>query len=121
MPISHRVDPERRLVVCTMHGVLADDDLARSPSSLLSDPAFDPAFDLVVDARGVTALEITSSAVRRAAQTDAFSERARRAIIVADDAAYGLARMFHSILMAEPHSVLITRDHDEALRWLGLA
>ena len=118
MPGSHRIHPERRLVVSTLYGHLTDRDLAVGVAALRADPAFDSTYDQLVDASAVTQLDVTTQGVRESARTDPFSDQSRRAIVVSDDAAYGLARMFQSMNTLEPDHGFITRDLDEAVRWL---
>lgn len=120
MPASYHVDPSRRLIVSTLYGTLTDADLHRGLAALAADPAFDATFDHLVDGCGITQLEVTTAGVRVAAQTDRFAATSRRAIVVSGDAPYGVARMYQCLAPGDPDRLLVTRDPDEARRWLGV-
>lgn len=120
MPAAYHIDAARCLVTTTIQGTVTDADLAANFAGLTADPAFDPAFDHLVDAREVTELEVTTGAVRRSAQGDPFAPGSRRAVVVSRDAEYGMARMFQALSPHGDDHLLVTRDLDEARRWLGV-
>lgn len=120
MPVSHHVDPARRSVFTTFEGTVTDADLAEHLAALTADGDLDPAYDHLVDARGITELRISTNAVRGATQVNPFSAGARLAVVVSDDAAYGMARMAVALSSRDEGRALITRDLAEARRWLGL-
>lgn len=121
MPASYHIDVERRLITTVLDGRVTDADFEAYRAYLTADPQFDPAFDHLLDARGITHLDITSAAIRRLAQTDSFSSSARRAIVVSADVAFGMARMFQSLSDRGPEQMTVVRQLDEALRWLDRA
>ena len=121
MPTSIHIDPARRLVTSTFYGRLTDQDLADHMVGLLRHPDFHGDLDQLVDARGISQLDITSQVIRESTQQDVFTSASRRAIVVAGDAVYGMARMFQSLTSIDPDHLLVTRDMDEAIRWLESA
>lgn len=120
MPATYHIDPARRLVVSTFMGNVSDAEVEKVIAAMASDPAFDPRFNNLVDARAVTDLAITTPAIRQSAERELFAESSRRAFVVSDDAAYGVARMFQSLDVHGGERVGIFRDLAEAERWLGV-
>lgn len=119
MPARYHIEPDRRLIITVLEGVLSDRDLLQT-EVVRADPAFDPAYDQLVDARKVTAIEATSAAVRQLALTDPFGPGSRRAIVVSSDAAFGVARMFQNLVDGGGEQMVVVRDMNEAARWLAL-
>ena len=65
-------------------------------------------------------MRFSSAAVRTAAQSTLFGRGARKAIVVGDGVAYGMARLFQSLRESAPDEVALFHDPAEARRWLGL-
>ncbi len=121
MPGYYTIDRERRLVISTATGDFTDSDLVGHEKVLRKDTAFDPSFDQLADFTGVTKVEITSAGLKTAAELHIFSAESRRAIVVASNEIFGLARMFQTFrdLSGGRERMEIFRNRDEALRWLG--
>ena len=77
------------------------------------------------DVRALDALEVTPEGVRQFVTQDR-SDAARLtgyklAIVVSQDLAFGMARMYQMLTEAHVPSVQIFRDLDQAKAWLGLS
>jgi hypothetical protein len=103
----------------TIAGVFDLADGLAHQEKLLKDPDFDPSFSQLMDFTHVTKLQIGTEDVRRLAQRSIFSSDARRAILVNNDLAFGLARMF--VVFRETvgeRGIRVFHDLDEALYWV---
>ena len=118
-PAFYKIDKKRRMVLSTGAGVLTRKDLDEHQERLAKDQDFDPGFSQLMDFLQVTKIEVTPSDVRVSAERSVFSPSSRRAILVKDDLAFGLARMFqiHRELKGE-QGIRVFRELDAALDWL---
>lgn len=124
MPISYVIDPERHLVLTTASGTLTDDEVIQFKDRLVRDPGFTPGMSELSDVRGVDRLEVTSAGVRAMVQQDeeAATHVAshKLALVVSQDVAYGMARMYQTLTESHMKHMGIFRDIDEARAWLQL-
>ena len=120
MAWSYQIDPERGIVFSVFDGTTTDADVSAHQKALSADPAFEPGFSQLLDFRGVTSVRLTAAGVRAVAEAKNFGAGSRRAIVVASNVAYGMARMFEILRDPEPDTVEVFRDLAEARRWLGL-
>lgn len=118
MPVRYRIDHDLGVVFSRWEGVVTMEEARGHYLGLKDDPAFDPDMRHFSDARKTTQ-SVASDDVRRLAKMNPFSAATRRAIIVADDALYGVYRMYEA-QVEEPGTVGVFRDAAEALAWLGL-
>ena len=119
MPVSFKIDKERKLVICTVFGELVDADGPTGQRLLLEDPDFDPSFSQLLDLTQVTKVDMDAETVRTLARTSVFSSDARRALVANSAVLFGFARMFE--LLREPVGgapVQVFRSREEALHWL---
>lgn len=120
MPATYRLDPGYRLVWSRAWGVVTDDELQAHSRALAADPRFEPSFRQLQDLTDVGEPRVTLEGLRVVAQINPFGENARRAVLVATDFTFGLARM-HEMLRGEARDELqVFRDRAAALEWLGL-
>ncbi len=119
MPAFYKIDKENRLVMTTGSGTVTVADALAHQEKLLRDPDFDPTFSQLLDFSHVTKIEVNSEHIRRIAQNSVFSPVSRRAILVNNDTAFGLARMF-AILResAGDNGIEVFRNLDDALEWV---
>ena len=120
MPGSYVIDVERRIVFSRGWGVLLDAELIDHARTLRADRRFDPLFQQIADFSDVRELRVTSAGVRAVAENNPFERDARRAIVVASDAAFGLSRMFELYTGSHPDQFRIFRTLAEAAQWIGL-
>ena len=119
MPVSSKIDKERRLVICEAFGDLVSEDGPALQRLIADDPDFDPSFSQLLDMTRVTSVDVNAEAVRRLAQTSVFSPAARRAFVVNSEVLFGFSRMFEILRDAKgATAVKIFRSRDEAMRWL---
>ena len=119
MPAFYKIDRENRLVMTTASGTVTLADALAHQEKLRRDPDFDPSFSQLLDVSFVTRMEITSEHVRLLAQSSSFSPNSRRAVLVSNDTAYGLARMFEMLReSAGDTGIEVFRSLDEALDWV---
>jgi hypothetical protein len=119
VPAYFRIDKERRLVMSTFSGVFTFADGFAHQEKLFKDPEFDPTFSQLLDCVHVTKPDLGPDDIRRLAQRTIFSPDSRRAILVAGDLAFGLARMFVVFReLAGEKGIRVFNNLDEALWWV---
>lgn len=123
MPISYRIDPERRLVVTTASGILTDDDILELKRRLAADPEFKADMRELSDVRAVTDLQVSTDGVRRMVAMDespsSAPDKHKLAIVAGSDATFGMARMYQMFTQSNLPHVAVFRDYDKARQWLG--
>ena len=87
--------------------------------ALRADPDFEPNMRQLSDARLATS-PISAKGVRSLAKQSPFGRGSRQAILVASDLIYGVSRMYEAHT-CDTGTILVFRDADAALTWLGLA
>jgi hypothetical protein len=126
MSIRIRIEPDARLRQAVLEGTVGDDDLVDAYAAVLGDPDFDPTLNDLVDARGVRRIDVTPAGIRRLAdviqQVDRLALPTKIAVVVSDDDAFEVARMYESLRAAQhaPAEHRVFRDMAEAREWLGL-
>ena len=118
MPASFQVDVDRRIVFSRGWGILVDDDLRETQKGVRESPGFTPDFSQLYDFSEVTDIRVTEETLWGLAGTSPFGLRARRAVVVASDAAFGVARTYQAISGRQSDTFRIFRYRDSALRWL---
>jgi hypothetical protein len=119
MPAFYKIDKKNRLVMTTGSGTLTMADSLGHQEKLRDDPEFDPSYAQLLDFSHVSKVELNSEDIRRIAKESIFSPTSRRAILVTNDTAYGLARMFEILReTAGDTGIEVFRSLDEALDWV---
>jgi len=122
MPVSYRIDAARGVVLSTASGVVCDSDLLAHQQRLRSDPAFRPWFRQLFDFSDATVNEVSGRCIRQLASAPALGKGSKRALVVREPSAFGLARMFQTLRDDEPEeATAIFHDVATARAWLGLA
>ena len=121
MPITYRIDAERRIVHTTAAGVVVDADLRQHEDLLAGDPAFEPGMVQIIDGQAIDDLKVSSAGVRSFVLHESSRHAGRFAghrvaIVVPEDAVYGMARMYQSLSQVD---VGVFRTMPEALTFLG--
>ena len=101
-------------------GRLVDADLQQTQAGLRSDAQFEPDYSQLYDFTALTDLAVTAGGLRGIALQSTFAPSARRAIVVASDEAFGMARMFALVGDRDPNHFRIFHDMREAQAWLNL-
>ncbi|MBI3830917.1 MAG: hypothetical protein HY291_15465 [Planctomycetes bacterium] len=124
MPIEHRIERELGLIVTQALGEVTDADVAAYGQAVNSDPGTRFAGRELIDGRGVTKISITSECVKRLVEANRLAgQRARNlrtAIVAADDAAFGLARMYEMLSEPDFPFVRAYRTLEDARLFLAL-
>lgn len=119
MPVTYVIDEKLKLVRTEASGAVSSPQIVEHLNSLLRD-------DLVghceiIDIRGVTPPYLTSSQIWHAAQVVLSialnSSPAPRAIVVENDAVFGMSRMF-ATLVEDTFPIRVYRDMETAEHWL---
>ena len=118
MGVAYSVDGERGMVCTRGWGELTTEDLQRMYRVMLTDPRIRPGFRQLADWRDITTMSVDRCAVREAAQSHVFGAHVRRAIVVASDVAYGIARMFATYSDDAGQDVAVFQDMASARLWL---
>jgi hypothetical protein len=123
MPVHFTIDPAARLVVYIVQGNATPEEAVEFLDAVISHPRFERGFNFLGDRRdvvrgpnsgyvyGVTALVN----VRKKAIAPC-----RWAVIVSDDYAYGMARMWGIMTEKSKVEILPFRTAEEAVEWLGV-
>jgi hypothetical protein len=122
MPLSWTIEPERRFVVLTPADPSTFDEWRAAMLEILASPMAAPHLSLLVDRRQTEPIAIDF--VNHMA--DFFSQRqqalagSRTAVLVSDDAGFGMARMMElkSQLDNPTATIRAFRTYDDAVRWL---
>jgi hypothetical protein len=119
VPLSYKIDKDRKLVKCTGFGFVAKQEVFAQQDQLLKDPDFNPSFSQLADFAQLTDTDIGMADLQVIAQRDVFSIYSRRAILVNGDVAFGFAKIFEVYRqLAGAHGIRVFRTTDEALDWL---
>lgn len=119
MPATFEIDHDARLVRSRAWGVLVDDDLAGTQSGVRADPRFEPDYSQLFDFSAVTEVRVTREGLRALASRSPFGPASRRAMVVPDDLAFGMARMYQLLSGRDPEFFRPFRSVEAAMRWLG--
>jgi hypothetical protein len=119
MPVFYKIDKERRVVLSSGSGTLTLADAKVHQERLENDPDFDPSFSQIADFTQFTQFDLSSNDIRQMAERSLFSPESRRAFIVPNDFAFGLARMFEILRdLAGEKGIRVCRSLEEALDWV---
>ena len=120
MPESYEIDQERGLVISRAWESITDRELRSHYYRLEADRRFDPGYRQLIDVRDVRNFSLTSAVMLGTALAHVFRSGVPRAIVVANDEQFGLARMFAAYSEADGQCVQIFREPEAAKEWLGL-
>lgn len=119
MAFAYVVDTERSLVLSRGHGTLTDADLIAHVRALRVDAAFRGDMCQLADFREVAKIAISPVGIRDLGALNPWRQGAKRAVVVASDYAYGMARMYQMIREPSQDELEIFRGLEHALDWLG--
>jgi hypothetical protein len=118
MSLTYYIDPAAGLITMTAHGDITFQDLRTTLAVMHDDPQFSPSFDRLWDLRdGHPTLR--GPEVRALARVvGQFIGGRRSAIAAPSDVAYGLSRMY-STLLEDTIAVEVFRNMEDARAWLA--
>ena len=121
MPCSYKIYKDRRLIITKVWDRVTFAELRAHQNEFASDPDFDPAFNLLIDATRVT-LDISIDEARSLVSQGLFSSTSRRAFLATDPAIFGMGRLMavYHAMATKQEQVSVFYDRAAALKWLGL-
>ena len=123
MPTDYLIDVEHRAVFTVGLGALSVLDLLDSMTRLLADSRFSPSFHHIADFRSVdvNSPQLSSADIRSLATRKVFDADSRRAFIIGQSPAFGLARMYATQRDAAGEGNVRTfHDLETAAQWTGV-
>ncbi len=122
MPCSYAVYKERRLVITKIWDRVAFSEMRSHQEQFRNDPDFDPEFNLLIDATGATAFDISTDEARTIASQGLFSPASRRALLASNPAIFGMGRLIgvYHAMATKQEQLRVFYDRASALQWLGL-
>ncbi len=125
MPITYRVDRERKLVLATAQGVLTEADLRAYVRTVLSDSQVRPGFNELIDLRNMTSVEVSTLGVGSIVDVilkfaHAVKE-SKTALVASDLNVQEVSRLNEFLRTTVPTTVQLFRDVAAARAWLGLS
>ena len=123
MPMSYTIDSDAGVISITGEGLLTDSEMIDCVDALRHDPALRPEMNTLSDMRRIE-VGFTSAGVEKMVEVMRATEdrrgAAKAAIVVSEDVAFGMARMFESIAdFSGVHPEFrVFRDIQSAVDWL---
>ncbi len=118
MPVKYRIDKQVGMVHVEVYGELTDVQALAYQRELKADPDFNPSYRGFFDLTEVKPFLVTPQGVHVLAANSPWGDGARRAFVAHDNHAFGMLRMFQSLLDARAQEVVVFRTASEARRWL---
>jgi hypothetical protein len=116
----YSIDEKERTILAQGWGVLTFSDLLSARVRLAADPVFDSRLPVLADLRDVERFELDSIEMQSFAELRSMQHTSRWALVVADNAAFGFARMFQVYReMAGESVVRIFNDREKATAWIA--
>lgn len=122
MANSSQVDSRARLGILTLSGTVDVHDLLEAMSTLYDRPEWQPGFDVLWDASGITELILGPTDIRTIVEV--VRSRAvqighgRTAIVVFRDLDASIARLLTRLLQSDRRDRRLFQEHAVALAWL---
>jgi len=122
MPCGYAIYKEQKLVITKVWDCVTFPEIRQHQEHFVSDPDFDAAFNLLIDATGITAFDITTDEAKTIASQGLFSSTSRRAFVAASPAIFGMGRLLgaYHAMATKRDNVRVFYDRALALKWLGL-
>lgn len=122
MPCSYVIDRKRRLVISTGLGRVTFAEMKAHQDQLAEDPDFNPKFNQLLDATGVTEVELSRDAAQEITSRNIFSATSRRAFVATKPAIFGMGRLLMTYfeMSKQPSLTNVFHELAPALKWLGV-
>lgn len=121
MPLHWEREPETGVLIVQAIGKVAPNAYVDLWDELIADPHIEPGPRVLADFREVEVTQDGAGVRRLAAgaqRFDDFMRGGRMAVVATQQASFGLARMYASLVDALPIEVRVFRDYDEARAWV---
>jgi len=122
MPCGYAIYKRHQVVITKVWDRVTFPEIRAHQEQFVSDPDFDPAFNLLIDASGITTLDITTDEAKTIASQGLFSSTSRRAFLASSPAIFGMGRLLgaYHAMATKRENVHVFYDRASALKWLGL-
>ena len=125
MPIDSVRDDLKRRVTVTMRETVAAREVAKFIAAVGPLPGDDQPYDILVDMRrahiGVDTSAQAQTLALLASRNDPGRRRGRIALVAADDATFGIARMYAAYREKSGITLEVFRQIEDADAWLAMA
>lgn len=120
MPVTYRLEPQRKLVIATCSGAISGRDVSGFFDELADKTEIDRTWRCLVDATDVESAEFTMRSIRAMIEHIGSDRlyRWRLAIAASLDLFYGLSRVYQILSSNAGSEVGVFRTVEEAERWL---
>src|SRR5690348_1454845 len=118
MPVQYSIDPQRRLVLTRLAGVVTEEELLDLCASLSGNPRFSRQFKQLIDVDSGASASLHYSDLNAVRDSDPFSKESLRAIVVHSPVDFGNARMYEMLWSGR---VEVFTSLAEAMEFLGLS
>jgi len=122
MPVRQWIEADRRRIRAVVAGDFKLDDVLEAIDASVSDPDFEPGFDVLSDHSEVGAPMGTDQLKQMTAHLQRLSRQlkdARWAIVASKPVSYGMMRMLSVFAERVPMRVEVFRSLEEAEAWLA--
>jgi hypothetical protein len=121
MPVHYNIHKEHRLVVTVGEGWVTFREIQDHQDQLLTDPAFDPSFNQLIDVTAATDLDLTVAEMKEITRRRIVSSGSRRAFVASSIHILTIGHLMQTYHEAHHEvEVHIFLDRGEALTWLGI-
>jgi len=122
MPCSYVIHKKQRLVITKLWERVTFAEIRGHQEQFRNDPQFDPAFNLLIDASGITEMDISADEARTIASQGLFAPASRRAFLAGRPAVFGMGRLLaaYHAMATKQEQVSVFSDRSAALKWLGV-
>ena len=122
MPWTSRIDQSAKLIYTRVSGALTFGDAVAHRALLATDRGFDPTYSHVLDLRAVDRVDLTADDLKHLAANSILTAPAVQAIIVPNDALFGLGRMYDAYSFKRPQheDIHVCRTLIDACARLGI-
>ena len=120
MQYRFRIDAAHRLALAEISGPVDGPMCLAAIVALHADPAWDPAYDVIWDGRGITELVLGTEDVKRNVEAKSVDSYGRDLIVVSRDIDYLAARLEAHLARTRGKEMRVFRSLDDALAVLGM-
>jgi hypothetical protein len=120
MAVSFLIDSEQQVVFTQVVGVVDSSQLHEHQDRLRDNPCFQPNMHELIDCTGLKHAKLRSIITSRLVKGSPWRSSSRRAIVVHNSLAFGLLKMFQTLMSDAHGEISIFHDIDSAKRWLDL-
>lgn len=120
MPMTSEIDVDRELVLTRLSGEVTVAEVEKHNRDLGTNPRFRPHFKQLVDLTQLAGIPYDAADVRKSAEEHVFAPGARRALVAASEAAFGMSRMWAIQSELVGQKIEVFREMEAAKAWLAL-